>query len=166
MNKVYLSLGSNQGKSYENLIQSIKLIEQVKEINLVNKSKIYITKPMYNQNQNYFLNMVVEIGTSLNPFLLLRKLKNIERKLGKSINEKKNQPRKIDIDMLDFNNEIINSNTLTLPHPGIIERAFVLKPWTDIAPAFKLPTEKKSIASLISKLILNEEIIKLYKIKV
>ena len=94
MNKVYLSLGSNQGKSYENIIQSIKLIEQVKEINLVNKSKIYITKPMYNQNQNYFLNMVVEIRTSLNPFLLLRKLKKIERKLGKRINEKKNQPRK------------------------------------------------------------------------
>ena len=165
MNKVYLSLGSNQGKSYENLIQSIKLIEQVKEINLANKSKIYITKPMYNQNQNYFLNMVVEIRTSLNPFLLLRKLKKIERKLGKRINEKKNQPRKIDIDILDFNNEIINSNTLTLPHPGIIERAFVLKPWTDIAPTFKLPTEKKSIASLISKLNLNEEIIKLYNTK-
>ena len=166
MNKVYLSLGSNKGKSYENLIQSIKLIEQVKEINLVNKSKIYITKPMYNQNQNYFLNMVVEIETSLNPFLLFRKLKKIEGKLGKRINEKKNQPRKIDIDILDFNNKIINSNTLTLPHPGIIERAFVLKPWTDIAPTFKLPTEKKSIASLISKLNLNEEIIKLYKIKV
>ena len=165
MNKVYLSLGSNQGKSYENIIQSIKLIEQVKEINLVNKSKIYITKPMYNQNQNYFLNMVVEIRTSLNPFLLLRKLKKIERKLGKRINEKKNQPRKIDIDILDFNNEIINSNTLTLPHPGIIERAFVLKPWADIAPTFKLPTEKKSIASLISKLNLNEEIIKLYNTK-
>ena len=82
MNRVFLSLGSNKGDSFRNIKDCIKLISKVDKVAIINKSKIYTTKPMYNYNQKYFLNMVIEINTILDPEILLSKLLNIELKIG------------------------------------------------------------------------------------
>ena len=118
---------------------------------------------MYNINQEYFLNMVILIKTSLNPKMLLQTTQNIENSLGRvKIDREKNQPREIDIDILTYNNKNIITNTLIIPHPKIEERAFVLKPWTDIDPNYKLSNKKISISDLLSKISLNLNSVKYY----
>ena len=165
MNRVFLSLGSNKGDSFANINECIDLISKTVKITIINKSKIYTTKPMYNYNQKYFLNMVIEINTILEPEILLYKLQNIELRLGRKKNKSRNQPRVIDIDILDYNNKIINQKNLILPHPLIKERVFVLKPWTDISPTFKLPTSKYNISKIMSDLKNDKDIIKIFNNK-
>ena len=87
MNRVFLSLGSNKGDSFKNLKDCIKLVDEIEKVKIIKKSKIYTTKPMYNYNQKYFLNMVIEISTILDPEFLLNELKNIELKLGRKKNQ-------------------------------------------------------------------------------
>ena len=165
MNRVFLSLGSIKGDSFRNLTDSIKLISKMDKVKIINKSKIYRTKPMYNDNQRFFLNMVIEINTMLVPSLLLFELQNIELKLGRKKNKLRNQAREIDIDILDYNKKIINQKNLILPHPLIKERVFVLKPWTDISPTFKLPTSKYNISKIMSHLEKSKDIIKIFNNK-
>ena len=93
---------------------------------------------------------------------LLSEVKLIESEMGRTVNNFKNQPRLIDIDILTYGDSIVNENELIIPHPKIIERAFVLKPWSDIAPDYKLPEINKTISELISNLDINTNIIKLY----
>ena len=152
MNRVFLSLGSNKGDSFRNIKTCIQLISKMNKTQIINKSNIYITKPMYNENQKKFLNMVIEINTMLKPQTLLSSLQKIELKLGRIKNRFKNQPREIDVDILDYNNKIINQESLILPHPLIKERVFVLKPWTDISPTFKLPASEDDISQMMSRL--------------
>ena len=93
---------------------------------------------------------------------LLCEMKSIESKMGRTMNILKNQPRLIDIDILSYGNIMINNDDLIIPHPKIIERAFVLKPWSDIDPNYKLPEINKTISELISNLDISSNIIKLY----
>ena len=117
---------------------------------------------MYNINQNKFLNIVLELKTNINPIELLYLFKGIEEHMGRKLNNKKNQPRIIDIDILDYNKIIYNDNRLILPHPRICERLFVLKPWSDICPKFKLPNMNNNIIEILSKIDFNNQHIKLY----
>ena len=162
MYKVFIGIGSNRGNRFENLKNAIDEISTYKKINLISKSSIYETEPMYYKNQNHFLNMVLEIVTDINPDELLRLFKDLEIKLGRKFNEKNNYPRKIDIDILDFNKFILNSEVLTLPHPKIRERLFVLKPWNDISPDYFIADSDKSINELMLLLDSNDKIVKFY----
>lgn len=147
MNEVYLLTGGNIGDRLMNLQQASLKIE--KEAGTVlKKSAIYETAAWGLTDQNPFLNQVLLISTSSNPEDLLQTLLHIEQELGRKRMIKMG-PRNIDIDILFYNNEIISSPNLTVPHPQIANRRFVLTPLNEIAPAFVHPVLQKTIAQLL-----------------
>jgi 2-amino-4-hydroxy-6-hydroxymethyldihydropteridine diphosphokinase len=137
------------GNKYKNLALGCELIHTLFETKVVHSSSIYETIPLYNRQQPSFLNMVIEISTQLSPRELLVEIKDIESSLGRDINCGHNLPRVLDIDILAYGSEEIIDNNLTIPHPGIFERKFVLQPWSDIAEDFILVGMNKSIKSLL-----------------
>lgn len=141
-NKAYLSLGSNIGKR-ENFLK--KAISEIKKIaKIIQKSKIYETSPVGYKNQGNFLNMAIKIETTLTPRGLLEETQKIEKKLGR---EKiiKNGPRTIDIDILTFEDTIVDEPNLRIPHPRMHERKFVL------VPLLELLDKKEKISQWINK---------------
>jgi len=153
MNKnIFLSLGSNLGNKINNLNRAINSLNENIDINVLKKSDIFITSPMYNIQQDDYCNMVVEIESKLNPSELLEFTKFIEIKIGRKLILKRNMPRIIDIDILTFDSAIINTDNLTLPHKKISERKFVLLPWLDIAPDFYVSGLNRSVAFLYQNL--------------
>ena len=149
MRPIFMGLGSNMGDRHKNLSIGCELIDVLSETDLVNLSSIYETPPLYNAEQTSFLNMVVEISSLFSPSELLIKIKNIESALGRDIENGHNLPRVLDIDILAYGSKEIMKNNLIIPHPGIIERKFVLQPWSDIAEDFILVGMNKSIKSLL-----------------
>ena len=149
---IFLSLGTNLYDKRKNLDNALFYLQSNNAINLITKSKIYKTSPMENKNQNYFLNMVINIKTTLKPFELLTYIKSIEIKMGRKISKKRYMPRIIDIDILSYKNKVFENKTLTIPHPKAKLRKFILKPWNDIAPNFILPNENKSINLLLESI--------------
>ncbi len=147
MNKAYLLLGSNKGDRKLFLDQAKNyLLAETGEI--LNTSSIYSTAPWGKKDQANFLNQVIELDTLLNAETLLAKILNIEKKLGRT-RTKKWDSRTIDIDILFFNSEILNSESLTVPHPFLHERKFALIPLAQIAENFIHPTIEKSIKNLL-----------------
>ncbi len=163
MCKVYISLGSNINPKIQYLYRCLFMINEIDNIEIVNQSNIYETSPMYYLEQDNFLNMVIELSTSIKEDILLDIFKDIECEIGRE-NKNDNKPRKIDIDILDYNQIIINTNKLILPHPKISERLFVLKPWNDIAPDFILPNQEKTINDLMLLLDSNNNFVKFYSV--
>ena len=145
MPQVFLGLGSNMGEKERNIRKALALI--AKFCRIQKKSHMYLTEPIGNIKQQWFLNCVVEIQTEIEPHDLLALLKSIEQKLGR-ITTIENGPRSIDIDILFYGNEIIDSRNLTIPHPLIQDRLFVLQPLMDIDPGFLHPVLKKTIKEL------------------
>ena len=162
MTEVFLGIGANKGDRFGNIQKCLKNIKSNSSINYISSSKIYESAPMYNVNQNFFLNLVIKIETIFKPLDLLKEIKKIESDMGRKFTELNNQPRIIDIDILSYTDIIFNNNKLVIPHPKIIERSFVLKPWSDIDPNYKLPKINKTISELISNLDISTNIIKLY----
>lgn len=148
MAEVFLSLGSNLGDRLGYISSAIKEIQNLKEIRIIKFSSIYKTQPWGNEQQNEFLNTVLKIYTKLKPAELLRKLKTIEKILGRK-NNGKWESREIDIDILFYDDLIINSEDLIVPHPEIPNRKFVLVPFTEVEPNFVHPILKKSILDLL-----------------
>jgi 2-amino-4-hydroxy-6-hydroxymethyldihydropteridine diphosphokinase len=148
----YISLGSNIGDRLSNINKAMDLLKE--KVKIIKKSHFYITKPMYYENQPYFINSVIKINSSLNPFELLNFLNQIEERLGRK-RVFKNSPRIIDLDILYCGNNIINTTTLTLPHPRIYERPFVLKPFLDVEPEFVDPVKNRKIVDLFKSLNFN-----------
>ena len=142
----YLCLGSNQGKRKENLRQA--LISLSPKVNLEDVSSIYETEPVGYREQPLFLNMVCRISTDLPPEELLHLAKDIEAKMGRVPDEQIDSPRPIDIDILFYNNKIMETQNLTVPHPRLQDRAFVLIPLAEIDPDLIHPKVGKSIAQL------------------
>ena len=146
--KVFLSLGSNLGDRNKNLLRSIEYLETISKI--IKISSIYETKPFRVEiKQNDFLNLVVEIEYENSPYDLLENISQIEKKLGRVRSEKRNEPREIDIDIIFFDDLIINEKKIIIPHPRFSERLFVLEPMNEIAPEFLDPLTKKRIKDLL-----------------
>jgi len=149
-NEVYLSLGSNIGDRMKNLEKAIDEISLNNKI--INRSKIYETEPWGDitktQSGGFFLNMVLHIKTELSPEALLVFLKSVEKKLGR-VKTEKSLPRTIDIDILFFENRIIKKNELTIPHPEIQNRKFVLVPFCDISESFIHPVSGQTVCDLL-----------------
>ena len=149
MNTVYIQLGSNIGKRRAFIAESIKQIEKnIGEI--IAESSVFETTAWGNENQNNFLNSVIEIKTPFDAFTILQKSQEIENNLGRERSDKWGE-RTIDIDILFYNNEIINTTKLIIPHPLIQQRKFVLVPLSEIAPNYMHPILKKNISTLLSE---------------
>ncbi len=146
----YLSLGSNVGDRLENLRAAMRMFCEV-GIALRCTSSVYETEPVGHANQDWFLNCVVEVSTSLEPVALLHALQRIEHDLGRTPTIP-NGPRTIDLDILLYGDLILKSNELTLPHPRMLERRFVLEPLAEIAPDALIPgttiSSKQALAGL------------------
>ena len=148
MNTVYLLLGSNMGDSEQMLTVATNMIE--KNIGKLTKSSsIYRTAAWGNEDQPDFLNQIIIVSSSLSSSTVLKEMFVIEKEMGR-VRTTKNASRVIDIDMLFFNDEIIQTETLTVPHPQIQNRRFVLVPLAEIALDFIHPLLKKSSLELLS----------------
>lgn len=147
--RIFLGLGSNMGNRYQNLKNGIIMLHEHPHIWVTDKSHVYQSPPMYRVDQDEFYNMVVEIDTNLIPVDLLNEIKNIEKKAGRLLERKKNMPRTLDIDILAIGDLQIHSGLLEIPHGGISERIFVLKPWNDIAPNFVVPGQNAMVSEIL-----------------
>lgn len=138
-NDAYISLGSNIGDRSENFRRAIEKLERKPDIQVVNHSSIYDTDPVGYEDQDQFLNMVIKVKTNLKPFELIDVCLEIENELGRK-REIRWGPRTIDLDILLYNQENINSEKLIVPHPRMHERAFVIIPLLEIHTNIKHPT--------------------------
>lgn len=147
---VYLGLGSNIGDRHKNLQRALEILRQ--RMKILEQSSIYDTEPMGNPHQPRFLNMVVQLETYLEPDKLLALLKGIETKMGRVIPSQPGSPRPIDLDILLYGERIWNSPALTIPHPELAARAFVLVPLNEIAPGRVHPVTKKTVRKMLKEL--------------
>ena len=149
----YLSLGTNLGNKEENLRAAMKLIE--KQIgNIVSQSALYTSEPWGFMSENSFLNNVVAVSTTMTPEKLLETTQHIEFTLGRTQKSVNGQyaDRLIDIDILFYDLQVTDTPTLTLPHPLLHRRLFVLEPLNQIAPTLTHPILKKDINTLCREL--------------
>lgn len=154
----FLSLGTNIGNRLDNLRRAVSLLSGKNILKISKISSIYETEPMYFKEQPAFYNLVLqaEVKTESSPFVLLGYLKDIEYEMGRQSNPFRNSPRIIDIDLLDIEDTVIESDILKLPHPRMKERNFVLVPLSEIAPAYMI--DGISIKAYISKCNFQESV--------
>lgn len=133
MNKSYLSLGSNMGDRVEMLREAVRLLKEHPVIDIMKISSLYETDPVGFTEQDAFLNMVVYLQTNLSAFELLEVCQDIERKLDRK-REIRWGPRTIDLDILLYNQDELETEKLVIPHPRMHERAFVLVPLLELDP--------------------------------
>ena len=144
---VYLSLGTNLGNRAANLKEAISALAP--QMTVKSKSKVYETPPWGYENQPDFLNQAVKAYTYLEPELLLKHIKRLEVALGRNATFKYG-PRLIDIDILLYDDLVIETPSLSIPHSDLHKRGFVLLPMMDIAPDVVHPVQKKTIRELVA----------------
>lgn len=150
MNKVaYLSIGSNLGNRENNVREAIERLESIGTV--MSTSSLYETEPVEFIDQPMFLNAAVKFSTSRSPMELITRLLQIEKGMGRERTQKKG-PRTIDLDILLFGEQVINTSELTIPHPSMHQRRFVLEPLAEIAPEVNHPLLKANIRELLQQL--------------
>jgi len=149
MSIAYLGLGTNLGDRKKNLSKAIEAISL--KMSISKQSSLYETTAWGYTDQPDFLNQVIQVETELSPLRLLNFLKKTELKLGRVENFRYG-PRLIDIDILFYDDLVITTSRLQIPHPKITERAFVLVPLNEIAPGYIHPVLKKTVAELLAEL--------------
>jgi 2-amino-4-hydroxy-6-hydroxymethyldihydropteridine diphosphokinase len=150
MARTFLILGGNLGNRNEYLEQARSLIR--KEIGLIClQSSVYETEPWGFTDEKLFLNQVVEVFTKLDPFEVLAGIHSIENFMGRERGNARYAARNIDIDILLYNEMIVNTTELTIPHPEMIKRNFVLQPLAEIAPEVIHPVANKTIGELLAE---------------
>ncbi len=147
---VYLGLGSNIGDRLKYLQGAIVELANLDDVEMRRVSPVYQTEPIGYEAQDDFYNLVAEIETTLAPPALLEKIMEIEEKLGRTRTDHKG-PRTIDIDILLFGDIVIEEYRLTVPHPRMMLREFVLRPLSDIDPDIRIPTVNVSVAEALSE---------------
>lgn len=149
-NIVFIELGSNVG-------DRLNLIEQAKSLiigmgcNIIQQSSIYETPPWGFEADQYFLNQIIQVTTALNASTLIIELLAIEKKLGRIRGSEGYESRTMDLDVLFFNNAVLSEENLTIPHPRLHLRKFVLVPMNEVAPNFLHPVLNLTINTLLLK---------------
>jgi len=159
-NTAYIGIGSNQGDKYEHCMRAVEGICACEKNRLLKKSSCYLTEPWGYSKQEDFINLVIELQTSFSPLDLLFFLQDIERKLAKKKNGKWG-PRTIDLDILFYNDQRLESSQLIIPHPLLHKRGFVLLPLKEITPHLIHPVSNETIAQLTDKLSDDKRVTKL-----
>ena len=147
----YIGIGSNLGDALKNCQHALGSLSRAEGIKLKRVSSFYKTEPIGVENQNLFINAVIEIKTALSARNLFQNLQNIEKDMGRE-REAKGGPRIIDLDLLFYGQEIIREVDLIVPHPEIQKRRFVLEPLCEIASYFIHPAFGVSIRGLKDRL--------------
>ena len=146
---VFLSLGSNLGDRESNLAQAAIALSINYQISDLVSSSYYESEPLYNRDQPFFLNSILQFSTTLKPFDILDITQKVEKMLGRSEEKEKNQPRIIDIDILFHGDAVLETETLIIPHPMLSLRKFVLIPFVELAPEFNIPHTNLKINDLL-----------------
>jgi 2-amino-4-hydroxy-6-hydroxymethyldihydropteridine diphosphokinase len=150
MHQVFLGIGGNIGNKHDNFDKVYTFIKN--ELGTITKrSSVYETPPWGFQSEDVFWNQVLMIETDYSPFELLQKITEIETLFGRERNNGYYKSRAMDIDILYFDDDIINTSNLTIPHPLLYKRLFVLVPLAEIAPLFLHPVLKQSSLELLKK---------------
>ena len=152
MATVFLGIGSNLGDREAHIEKALTLLKEHKEIDVIAVSSLIETEAVGGIPQPRFLNGAVKTRTDLKPLDLLAQLKIIERRLGRG-KHGPNEPRSIDLDILFYEDIVIlEGKNITIPHPRLAERYFVLKPLAEIAPDFRHPRLQKTVQELYDEL--------------
>lgn len=162
-NIAYLSMGSNLGNRLEYLHNAVRILDQDENIEIVRLSSIYETEPVGFTNQGNFLNLVMKIKTSYSAQELLEKCLNTEKIIGRKRGIRWG-PRTIDLDILLYNQDNIETDSLSVPHPRIQERAFVIIPLLEIEPNITIPKMKDPLYTILNG-IPDKEGVRLWKRK-
>ncbi len=149
MKRVFLSLGSNLGDRYRNIRGALEQLA-AEGIEVRRVSSFYRTEPVEFRQQPWFVNCVAEVATDLLPLQLLKTLQRIERDLGRRHIIDKG-PRKIDIDILLYENAVIRSAALNIPHVSMAERRFVLVPLRELEASLRHPVTERTVVEMLSK---------------
>jgi len=133
----YIGIGANLGDARANVEDAIEMLRQLHESTLAGVSSLYLTAPIDSSGDDY-INAVARLQTTLEPEALLTALQNIEQAHGRQ-RPYRNAPRTLDLDLLLYGDHVIASPTLTVPHPRLTERAFVLAPLLELEPQVRVP---------------------------
>jgi len=150
--RVYVGIGSNLGPRRKNIDLALSYLKQEKAIKIAKISPLYNTKPVGGPKQPEFLNGVLYLRTTVAASGLLEILKTVEKRLGRKANNPKWEPRKMDLDILFYDDFVVNTKKLVIPHPLMHKRGFVLVPLVEIAPYVRHPVLKKTVKRLFNDL--------------
>lgn len=150
MTTAYISLGSNMGDKVQSLQQAVTLLNSHEQIDVLKSSSVYDTDPVGYEDQDLFMNIVVEVKTTLNATQLLVVCQEIEQEL-KRVRIVRWGPRTMDLDIILFGQEVIATETLSIPHPRMHERGFVLVPLAEIAPTENHPIQNITVSQLLGQ---------------
>ncbi|MEI6206609.1 MAG: 2-amino-4-hydroxy-6-hydroxymethyldihydropteridine diphosphokinase [Desulfuromonadales bacterium] len=159
--EAFISLGSNLGDRERNLLQAVAEVGRLPASKVTALSPFYETSAVGEVVQNAFYNAVLRLSTRLDARSLLTHLLHIEADTFKRVRTVHQGPRRMDLDLLLFGSEIILEDALTVPHPRLTERRFVLQPLCDIAPQVQHPLRGQTVAELLSSLKSDETVVKL-----
>ncbi|MFH0998382.1 MAG: 2-amino-4-hydroxy-6-hydroxymethyldihydropteridine diphosphokinase [Pseudomonadota bacterium] len=148
----FVGVGSNLGQKQDNCLRGITTLTSDGHSRLLNQSRLYRTEPVDYLDQDWFVNCVVKIETRLDPFELLAVLQDIQKKAGRVQDVIRFGPRILDMDVIFFDASIIDHPELTLPHPRMHLRRFVLKPLCDMDPALRHPILGQTVQYLLDNL--------------
>jgi 2-amino-4-hydroxy-6-hydroxymethyldihydropteridine diphosphokinase len=149
---VYISVGSNLGDKLDNCLKGIAALAESNHSMVLQSSRFFRTSPVDYTDQDWFVNAAVKIGTTQDPLNLLDELLAIQRQMGRKADTIRFGPRVLDLDILLFDDRVITMPRLTIPHPRMHKRAFVLQPMCDINASIRHPVLGKTVAVLLERL--------------
>ena len=160
---VYISVGSNIGDKRSNCLSGMSGLESAGIVNIEARSRFYKTEPVDYREQDWFVNAVFRADTTAGPLALFERMKAIEIAQGRDTKTVRFGPRILDLDIILYDKLVLASDVLTIPHPRMHQRRFVLKPMCDIAPHAKHPVMQKTMRQLLEELPQGEQDVVLFR---